>query len=352
MKRFEKLNVAYESKEEAKSLGASWDAKNKTWYCEESNTEAIEKFGSKAVFSKLYEVEDEELHVTFTYKFDIYDFQIEDSSISETVEKYFKSHFRNYKKDAGMQAIIEDAKAYESKDDETENGTMRKLNTNNDRQEVISILENYVNETGDSCSDEFLEFIQQLKDEVSYVECEIIANGDTLIDYKVFSGYGDAAITAYYTAGWSDWLLEAGPYLDDDMQIEFYYLISTDNHDTSDLKKNTNEIEKKNFDYNELKSIFEKRAKDGKSLELEIDGVLFQAMYDSEVDGIVSIEHSIKGMAETGQATEGYDSVSNEYKYLEDIYDLANGNIAYDKLLREYTNCTIEVIIDGDYYFY
>jgi hypothetical protein len=103
---------------------------------------------------------------------------------------------------------------------------MKKLNTNNERAEVISILENYVTAIGDACEEEFFEFIQQLKDEIAYVECEVIVHDDnTLIDYRVFSGYGDAAIQAYYTAEWSDWMLEADHYLDEEEQIKYYYLM-------------------------------------------------------------------------------------------------------------------------------
>jgi len=233
---------------------------------------------------------------------------------------------------------------------------MKKLNTNNERAEVISILENYVTATGDSCSEEFFEFIQQLKDEIAYVECEVIAIGGTLIDYRVFSGYGDAAIKAYYTAGWSPWMIEAGHYLDEEEQIKYYYLMIEGNTNTDELKKNTNKIEKKTFDYYELKALFEKRAKTGESLTLEIDGVLFDAMYDSEVGGVVSIEHSIKGLSEIGQATYSYDSVSNEYQYLEEIYNEGDLDCSFDKLLREYSNASIEVIINDEtganYYFY
>jgi hypothetical protein len=46
------LNVSFDNKEEAKGLGAAWNAEYKKWFCEKSNLECISKFGFFANDSK------------------------------------------------------------------------------------------------------------------------------------------------------------------------------------------------------------------------------------------------------------------------------------------------------------
>lgn len=132
MKRFELLNVTFEQKEEAKELGAKWDSSNKTWYCEESNTELIEKFGAVTIqnkeLQKLLDYADEkgfpeneriykkEQMLTFAKLYIGKDFFSKifkgyaSSNLSEMVEAEFRTNYRNYKEMGEYNYIIEDVK--------------------------------------------------------------------------------------------------------------------------------------------------------------------------------------------------------------------------------------------------
>lgn len=145
MERFELLNVTFEQKEEAKELGAKWNAYSKTWYCEEDNTELIEKFGAVAIqnkeLQKLLDYADEkgfpederiykkEQMLTFAkiyidngyYRYSKVVKGYSYTNLVETVEAEFKTNYRNYKAMDEYNYIINDLKELENAGEESLN---------------------------------------------------------------------------------------------------------------------------------------------------------------------------------------------------------------------------------------